>query len=401
MHSPSQKKVYVTGMGAITALGETLSLTWENLLQKKSAQRPITLFDVSQCRCQQGCEAKPSVLTKLSLKQQSRLSRASHLAIIAAAEALTNASLSLSTLPLTISTTGGGMAFGESFLKKTLAHSQINTLALASRYQPQQQALDLQNYLEFSGTTFIVANACASGANAIGHAYHLIKSGQSNIVLTGGFEAMTELIFVGFDSLQASSQDCCRPFDQNRSGLILGEGAAFLILESETSARTRGATILAELIGYGNTTDTHHLTQPSPQGQALVQAMQKACDTTKIKPQQIGYINAHGTGTPLNDVAEAISFTKFFSDAPFQISSTKAALGHTLGAAGAIEAALTIKALQENQLPPQINLKNPMLEMAPHLVITEKISSPLNYAMSVNLGFGGSNAALLFKRYDN
>lgn len=401
MRSLSQK-VCVTGMGAITALGQTLPYTWQNLIQKKSAQRPITLFDVSQCRCQQGCEAELPALTQLSSKQLSRLSRASHLAIVAAAEALSEAQLTQEKfLPLSVSTTGGGMTFGEIFLKKTLAHSRNNTLALAARYQPQQQILDLQNYLEFSGSSFIVANACASGANAIGHAYHLIKSGQNEIVLAGGFEAMTELIFVGFDSLQAASSERCRPFDQNRSGLILGEGAAFLVLESETSAQKRGVTILAELVGYGCTTDTHHLTQPSPQGQALTQAMQKACDATKIKPEQIGYINAHGTGTPLNDAAEANSLIQFFGESSSQVSSTKAALGHTLGAAGAIEAALTIKSLQENKLPPQINLKNPMPEMAPHLVMTEKISSPLSYAMSVNLGFGGSNAALLFKRYED
>lgn len=401
MHSLSQK-VCVTGMGAITALGQTLPSTWQNLIQKKSAQRPITLFDVSQCRCQQGCEAELPALIKLSPKQLSRLSRASHLAIIAATEALSEAQLTQEKfLPLSISTTGGGMAFGEAFLKKTLAYSRSNSFAMAARYQPQQQVLDLQNYLEFSGSSFIVANACASGANAIGHAYHLIKSGQNEIVLTGGFEAMTELIFVGFDSLQAASTECCRPFDQNRSGLILGEGSAFLVLESETSAQKRGATILAELVGYGCNTDTHHLTQPSPQGQALTQAMQKACDATKIKPEQIGYINAHGTGTPLNDAAEAISLIQFFDESSFQISSTKAALGHTLGAAGAIEAALTIKTLQENKLPPQINLQNPMPEIASYLVTSETNLSSFNYAMSVNLGFGGSNAALLFKSYED
>ena len=393
-------KVCVTGMGAITALGKNLPKTWQNLIEKKSAQRAITLFDVSQCRCQQGCEAELPNLKNLSSKQKSRLSRASYLAIAAAQEALTNASLSPTHLPLSVSTTGGGMAFGEIFLKKTLAHSQKSSLALAARYQPQQQTLDLQNYLNFSGPTCIVANACASGANAIGHAYHLIKSGQSEVVLTGGFEAMTELIFVGFDCLQAASQDCCRPFDQNRSGLILGEGAAFLVLESETSAKKRGAKILAELVGYGHTTDTHHLTQPSPQGQALVQAMQRACALAEIEPSQIRYINAHGTGTPLNDSAEAKSFKSFFGEHSFYVSSTKAALGHTLGAAGAIEAALTIQALRTNQMPPQIHLQNPMPEMANHLVTTETNLSNFNYAMSVNLGFGGSNAALLFKRYD-
>jgi 3-oxoacyl-[acyl-carrier-protein] synthase II len=403
----SKTKVVITGMGAVTPVGNNLSATWTELLKQKIAQAPVTLFDVANCRCQQACEIPLTSLdlpVKLSKKQISRLPRASHLAVPAAHEALKQASLEkVSYLPLSLSTTGGGMAFGETFLKKILAKQKRNLLALAARYQLQQLALDLQECLRFSGPSFIVANACASGANAIGHAYHMIQSGQSECILAGGAEALTELIFVGFDCLQASSTELCRPFDKNRSGLILGEAAAFLVLESEASARKRETTILAELIGYGHSTDTHHLTQPAPNGNALVQAMQEACRNEKIEPNEIDYVNAHGTGTPLNDSAEVASFTQFFGDAlnRVKISSTKAQIGHTLGAAGAIEAVFTAQALIHQQLPSQANLKNPMSEISTNLVTASQPSQTVNIAMSVNLGFGGSNAALIFRRYED
>ncbi|MEZ5404911.1 MAG: beta-ketoacyl-[acyl-carrier-protein] synthase family protein [Verrucomicrobiia bacterium] len=399
----SKIKVVITGMGAVTPLGNDLSTTWTELIHGKSSQRPVTLFDVSQCRCQSACEAQlPSL--PVNSKTMSRLSRASRLTIPAAQEALAQAGLSsVSFLPISLSTTGGGMTLGETFLKKVLTHKKGNLLGLVARYQPQQQLLDLQEQLRVSGPSMIVANACASGANAIGHAYDMIQTGQTDYVLTGGAEALTELIFVGFDCLQAASTEACRPFDKNRSGLILGEAAAFLVLESEAYAQKRGAKILAEIIGYGHSTDVHHLTQPAPQGHALVQAMQSACESAKINPQEIHYINAHGTGTPLNDAAETASFTNFFGQtlAQTKISSTKAQIGHTLGAAGAIEAIFATKTLMHQQLPTQINLKNPIPEIASSLATSSRCSQTVHTTMSVNLGFGGSNAALIFRSYVN
>ncbi|MBX7157026.1 MAG: beta-ketoacyl-[acyl-carrier-protein] synthase family protein [Verrucomicrobiae bacterium] len=399
----SKTKVVITGMGAVTPLGNDLSTTWTELIHGKSSQRPVTLFDVSQCRCQNACESQlPS--PPINRKTISRLSRASRLAIPAAQEALSQAGLSsLSYLPISLSTTGGGMTFGETFLKKILTHQKGSLLGLVARYQPQQQLLDLQEQLNISGPSMIIANACASGANAIGHAYDMIRAGQTDYVLTGGVEALTELIFVGFDCLQATSTEVCRPFDKNRSGLILGEAAAFLVLESEAYAKKRGAKILAEIIGYGHSTDVHHLTQPAPQGHALFQAMQSACKSAKIDPQEIHYINAHGTGTSLNDSAETASFTHFFGEtfAQIKMSSTKAQMGHTLGAAGAIEAIFAAKTLMHQKLPTQINLKNPIPEIASSLVTASDPFQPIHITMSVNLGFGGSNAALVFRRYVN
>jgi len=250
-----------------------------------------------------------------------------------------------------------------------------------------------------AGITHVIGNACASGANAIGHASDLLLTGQAEVALAGGYEALSELLFLGFDCLRASSNTRCRPFDQDRDGLMLGEGAAFLVLETGAHAKRRGAKSLARLAGYGHSTDQTHLTQPAPDGKSLVSALRSASRRARIEPAEIGYVNAHGTGTPLNDTAEAAAFAEFFGAAlgKTRVSSTKAAIGHTLGAAGAIEAAFTVQSLTRQQLPPQIATTDPMPEMAASLVQARgETARNLRYAASVNLGFGGSNAALIF-----
>ena len=248
--------------------------------------------------------------------------------------------------------------------------------------------------------TVVIANACASAANAIGHAADLVAVGDADCVLAGGFEALTELVFVGFDCLQATSIGRCRPFDLNRTGLLLGEAAAFVVLESEEHAKRRGVKPLCHVTGYAHTTDFFHLTQPNPDGKPLVGVMRASADQAGIKPGQIGYINAHGTATPINDGAEAGAYSAFLGEAvgSTRISSTKAAIGHTLGAAGSIEALFAIEALRTGQLPPQLNLQKPIPEIARALVGENETASNMEHTMSVNLGFGGSNAALVFSR---
>jgi 3-oxoacyl-[acyl-carrier-protein] synthase II len=272
-----------------------------------------------------------------------------------------------------------------------------------ARYLPEQQILDVQRVLGFEGPSVIIANACASGANAIGHAADMIACGLADCVLAGGFEALTELVFVGFDCLQATTMDRCRPFDLKRSGLLLGEGAAFLVLESPGHARRRHVEPLCVLSGYGHTTDFFHLTQPQPQGQALIEVMRCAAEAAGVTPREIGYINAHGTATPVNDGTEAQAYRTWFGESPDQarISSTKAAIGHTLGAAGSVEALFAIQALVTGQLPPQLNLQAPIPEIASVLVTKDEPARTMRHAMSVNLGFGGSNAALIFSRHEN
>ncbi len=399
--------IVITGVGAVTPLGGDFPTSWQALIQGREAQAPLDLFDTSGCRCHHAASATLPPLPDLPNKTLRRLSRASRLALPAAREALAQAGLldpegrsALRELPIAVSTTAGAMAFGEGFLRRILAHKRAHLFDQVSRYLPQQQVLDLQQILGFSGHAFIVANACASGANAIGHAADLIATGAADCVLAGGFEALTELVFVGFDCLQATSTDHCRPFDLNRSGLLVGEAAAFLVLESAEHARRRGATPLGELTGYAHTTDFFHLTQPQPEGAALVEVMRGAVGQAQIAPAQIGYINAHGTATPVNDGTEAQAYGTFLGEAmgSTRISSTKAAIGHTLGAAGAIEALFALEALRSGQLPPQLNIQNPIPEIAPALVGEKESAGNLTHVMSVNLGFGGSNAALVFSR---
>jgi 3-oxoacyl-[acyl-carrier-protein] synthase II len=400
------RSVVVTGLGAVTPLGETLAASWSALISGSEAEGPLELFDTSGCRCHRAAAAKlPEHLPGLPAKMLRRLPRASRLAIPAVREALAGAGLldpegrsALPELPFSVSTTAGAMALGEDFLRGVRAGRRSRLLAEAARYLPHQQVLDIQQALGFSGPSVIVANACASGANAIGHAAEMISAGAADCVLAGGFEALTELVFAGFDCLQATTTEKCRPFDVNRSGLLLGEAAAFVVLESEERARTRGVRAICRVGGYGHTTDFFHLTQPEPNGGALVEVMRAAARQAGIAPGEIGYINAHGTATVINDIAEAKAYAAFLGEAlaDARVSSTKAAIGHTLGAAGAVEAIFAIEALRTGDLPPQLNLRAPIPEIAPALVRGPEQRAGMRHVMSVNLGFGGSNAALIF-----
>jgi 3-oxoacyl-[acyl-carrier-protein] synthase II len=407
------ERVVVTGMGAVTPLGLDFATTWRRLVAGEDASSPVTLFDVAGCRCKQAATAQLPDLPDFTPKKLSRLSRASRLALPAAREALANAQLlddrgrsRLAQLAISVSTTGGGMALGEQFLRTMLEQSfSVQQFFRVARYQAQNQVHDLHQYLGFRGPIMIVANACASGANAIGHGADLIHSGVFDCVLVGGFEALTELIYVGFDCLQAMSSERCRPFDVARNGLMLGEAAAFAVLESETHARARGVNILCELAGYGHGTDLHHLTQPHPRGVTAVAAMRQAIAEADCRVSDIGYVNAHGTGTPLNDTSEGAAFAVVFGEdgaipSRLRISSTKAAIGHTLGAAGSIEGLFAMAALRSGHLPPNLNVRQPEPIVAANLVTPGEQRTGMAATLSVNLGFGGSNAALVFKRYD-
>jgi len=408
------ERVVVTGMGAVTPLGLDFPGTWQQLVAGKTAAAPVTLFDVTGCRCKQAATCTLPDLANLSGRQLARLSRASRLALSAAGQALADARLLdkhgkslVPQLPVSISTTGGGMALGEQFLRSMLAqHRGPGQLYRAARYQAQHQTHDLQRHLGFRGPVTIIGNACASGANAIGHGADLIRSGTCDCMLAGGYEALTELIYVGFDCLQAMSPDRCRPFDMARNGLMLGEAAAFVVLESESHARSRGARISCELAGYGHGTDLHHLTQPHPSGATALATMRQAIAQSGSRAADIGYVNAHGTGTPLNDSSEGAALAAMFGDGAtipsrLRISSTKAAIGHTLGAAGSVEALFAIAALQSGQLPPNLNVQQPEPSVAANLVAVGERRTDLPATLTVNLGFGGSNAALVFKKYES
>jgi 3-oxoacyl-[acyl-carrier-protein] synthase II len=389
--------VAITGMGVVSPLGLDTASTWAALRAGTEARRPVELFDTDGLRCHHAAQVE---LPPASHAER-RLSRASRLALPAAREAFAQAGLAAGStpVPLCLSTTGGAMEFGEAFLRGVREKRPRRGLDLIALYQPQQQALDLQRALGINGPVTILGNACASGTNALGHACDLIRAGLTDCVLAGGYEALTDLIFTGFDCLQLLSPDLCRPFDTARDGLLLGEGAAFFVLENAGYARARGAEILGTITGYGHAIDGHRLTQPDPSGRALVVAMRAALDQANLHPREIAYINAHGTGTAINDAAEAAAYVELFGAdlAHVAISSTKAAFGHALGAAGCLEAAMALCAVRDLVAPSQLHLREPMPAVAASLVRCGLPLPPGALVMSVNLGFGGSNAALIFQ----
>ena len=400
----SREDVVITGWGCVSPLGDDVATTWASLLRGESARDEITCIPVEGCRVTKGAQATLPELMGVPKREISRLSRASRLAIPAAREAMADAGILnskglsvFSRLELSISTTACGMEHGESFLHDIWSRNLRHLASKLSRYPAHQQIGDLQQHLGFSGPSMIVSNACASGANAIGHAADLLRAGFADIVLVGGYEALCELVFCGFDSLQALDPHLCKPFDLHRRGLMLGEGAAFLVMETSAHASKRGAKIKGRIAGYGHTTDTHHITQPDPTGAPLEKAIQRALLQAGLKPSEIGYLNAHGTATIFNDGAEALAFARVFAEdiGGVRISSTKAAIGHTLGAAGTLEAVFALECLRTGDIPPQINSTHPIPELATCLAQPgDKLTKPA--VLSVNLGFGGSNAALIF-----
>lgn len=403
-------RVVVTGAGVVTSLGTGWQQNAACFRLGKRAFSPITLFNVSQQRVRtaaQACLPKKLPATRLTAKQERRLDRASRLLLMAADEAWRQAGWQPSEhLPVVLGTTSGGMSQGETYYRQALLCSALNQPAFrgqptrALQYLPQRQALDLADAFGFSGPLNIISNACASGANAIGHAWELVRTGRAERVLTGGYDALSQLVFAGFDSLQALSPTECRPFDSNRDGLALGEGAAVLCLERLDHAQSRGAQILGEIAGYGAATDCHHLTQPHPRGECALKTMRLACGCAGIEPSQVAYVNAHGTGTPLNDAAEALAINNFFGGGArdAHVSSTKSSIGHLLGAAGAVEALVCLMALREGWLPPTptIDTPDPICEFR---LVRKPMDLTCEYTLSNSFGFGGANASLLLKRW--
>ena len=404
--SAAPPRVVITGAGIVTALGLGWKLNAEGFRAGRRAFRPVSLFDVSRQRVKVAAEVDlPETLppTRLNRRQLDRLDRAGTMLVLAALEAWQQAGWeSAENLPLVLGTTAGGMLLGEAYYRQAvqqpLRHRQQATRAI--HYQPQVQARMVLDAFGFSGPITIISNACASGSNAIGHAWDLIRCGQTERVVAGGYDALGELVFSGFDSLQALSPTVCRPFDAGRDGLALGEGAAVVNLETLESARRRGAEILGELIGYGTSIDVHHLTQPHPQGSTTLTVMRQACANAGVAPEEIDYINAHGTGTLLNDSSEAFAISEWAGRraATLPVSSTKASIGHLLGGAGAVEAVICLMALREQWLPPQILFETPD-PACKFPIVNKPQDARVNVVLSNSFGFGGVNATLILRRW--
>ena len=371
------RRVVITGAGIFTALGAGWKSNAEGFRLGRRVFRPVTLFDVSRQRVRSAAEAElPPGLpdTRLSPRQAARLDRATRMLLLAASE-----------------------GWNQALLEPQGRRCQPTR---AVYYQSQMQARVVADSLGISGPTLIVSNACASGANAIGQAWEWVRAGHTDRALAGGYDALTQLVFSGFDSLQTLSPTSCRPFDAGRDGLSLGEGAAIVALETLDSARRRGAEILGELIGYGTTIDAHHLTQPQPEGDAAFNSMTAACEAARVTPAEIDYVNAHGTGTPLNDSAEALAIGRWAAGraATLPVSSTKASIGHLLGAAGAVEAIVCLMCLREQWLPPEIAFDKPDPACV-FPIVSRPSDARVQLAMSNSFGFGGVNATLIFRRW--
>lgn len=394
----SPTRVVVTTAGVISPLGVGLNETLASLRAGKDCVVPVERFPVEQCRCKTAGQIDDGGLVKNAAgnRRANRLHRASHMVISALGQLLAEDPLFKPQLTV-VGTTSGGMSFGENYYRalhgaRTARHSP----EWLANYVPQKAIVDAQEIFGITAPCQVIANACASGTNAIGHAFELVRSGKYKRVLTGGYDALSELVFVGFDSLQASTPEKCRPFDRDRSGMVLGEGAALFALEDLETAQARGAKILAEIIGYGISTDNHHLTQPEPSGTGPHAAMKQAVESAKISPKQIDYINAHGTATVFNDAAEGKAIAELFDGTP--VSSTKSMMGHSLGAAGAIEAAFCLLALQHQFLPPNINFRSGDEGTDLNIVRNESRPAKIDVVLSNSFGFGGTNASIVLRK---
>jgi len=389
----TSQRVAIVAAGIVSPLGFGLTETLQSLRQARDCVTPVTAFSVEKTRCKTAAQIDDGrLLDKANRSRQDRrLHRASYMVRTALAELLERAREFEPEIAI-VGTTSGGMSFGENFYR-TLGNGGACSAALIANYPPQKQIVDAMERFGINAPAQVIANACASGTNAIGHAFNAIRAGRYQRILAGGYDALSELVFVGFDSLQAATPEKCRPFDSNRSGMVLGEGAALLALEEFESARSRGAKILGEIIGYGISTDNHHLTQPNPDGSGPRRAMELALAQAELEPNQVGYINAHGTATILNDIAEGKAIMELFGDVP--VSSTKSMMGHSLGAAGAIEAAVTLLALEHQFLPPNINFRDSDLPL--NIVANQARDAQFDCAVSNSFGFGGTNATIVLR----
>lgn len=400
--SAPARRVVVTGCGVVTAHGIGWSANAAGFRSGRPTFGPVTVFDASHQRVRTAAEVRLPDGTPTGFLRTStvrRIDRAGRMLLWAASEACTQSGWRAGDrVSLVLGTTSGGMALGEAYYRAA-TDPQASVRHQAERvrhYQAHQQAADVLGAHGFRGPATVIANACASGANAVGHGWRLVRRGMADRVLAGGYDALCHLVFAGFDALQALSPTTCRPFAADRDGLALGEGAAVMCLESLESARARGAEILGEVCGYGAATDIHHLTQPHPEGTAALASMTAACAAAGVGPGDIGYVNAHGTGTPLNDGAEAAALNAWAGEraGALRVSSTKAGIGHLLGAAGAVEAAVCLMVLREGWLPPGGD--PPTVDPACRFGLVRKpVDARCRHVLTNSFGFGGANASLV------
>ena len=411
-----EKRVVITGLGAISPIGNTVEEMWNSIEEKKCGIDEITAFDTANFKTKLAAEVKNyDALQYFDAKQAKRLDRVSQFAMIAAREALQDSDITkentdFEKIGVYVGSGIGGLITIEN-------QCEVNSEKGNNRVSPMFIPMAIANMpagnitidLGLKGESISVVTACSTSTHSIGEAYRAIKHGYEEVIFAGGSEAsICPIGIAGFENMKALSNATDKnrasiPFDKERSGFVMGEGAGVVVIEELEHAKKRGAHIYAEIIGYGATSDAYHITSPAPEGEGGARAMQRAIQDAKISPEEIDYINAHGTSTHLNDSLETMAIKKALGDASnkVKVSSTKSNTGHLLGAAGAIEAIISSKAIENSFIPPTINYQVLDEECDLDIVPNEPVKQEINIVMSNSLGFGGHNASIILKRFEN
>ncbi len=400
------KRVVITGAGIFCSIGRDVEEFLHSLKNGRSGIGPITLFETSKYPSKIGAEIRDYEPEEFFFKKDlKRLSRTDQFALIAAEEAVKDSRIQ-SFLPeqvgICLGAGAGGMFEAEAYHRKIL-HEGKSTPSLLPPFIPSFTTGRVADRFGFSGPKATVTTACSSSATSIGYGADLIRSGRAQAVLCGGSDALSELTFGGFNSLKAMDPSPCRPFDRRRAGMSLGEGAAILVLESHDEAAKRGAKIYAEFLGYGIGGEAFHITAPEPTGTAEARIIEQAIEESGIKPSEVDYINAHGTGTPLNDKVETLSVKKVFGERVYSIpvSSTKSMVGHCLGSAGAIEAVASILSIIHGFVPPTVNHQEGDEDCDLDYVPGKSRHMEVKVVLSNSFAFGGNCTTLVFGKYQS
>lgn len=412
-----KNRVVVTGYGVVSPVGNNVDTFWESLITGKSGVGLITAFDTTEYPVKIGAEVKNfNPEDYMDKKEVKRTDRFVQFAIAAAKMAVENSGLEITDenrnrVGVYIGSGIGGLGTLEEQHRILMEKGPRRVspffipMMIANMASGQVSIV-----LGAKGPNSTSVTACASATHSIGDAFHAIQMGKADAMITGGTEAtILPLAVAGFSNSKALStrndepEKACRPFDKDRDGFIIGEGSGIIVLESLEHAKKRGATILAEMVGYGMSGDAYHLTQPAPEGEGAARAMACALEDAGIKPEQVSYINAHGTSTHYNDKYETMAIKTVFGEAAYKvaISSTKSMTGHLLGAAGGIEAVACVKSIENQIIPPTINYETPDPECDLDYVPNQARETEVNVAMSNSLGFGGHNATIVFKKYED
>jgi len=400
------QRVYITGIGMISSIGNNTDSALLSLFEEKSGIGSITLLDTSLKDKYPLAEVKMSneeLLSSVGQPGKKNLTRTVLLGMIASREAIKSAnidSINKFRTGLISATTVGGMDRSENFYREFLGDPKKGHLMDIVNHDCGDSTERIADFLGITGFMTTISTACSSSANAIMFGAQLIKAGFIDRVIAGGTDSVTKFTLNGFNTLMILDKNGCRPFDENRAGLTLGEGAAYIILESEGVVLAENKRVLAELTGYGNANDAYHQTASSPEGTGAFLAMEKALELSNLKPGEIDYVNVHGTGTQNNDLSEGVALQKIFGDKMPPFSSTKSYTGHTLGAAGAVEAVIAVLSIQNKMLFPNLRFETPMKELSitPYTKVIKDIE--IRNILSNSFGFGGNNSTLIISKPD-